>query len=136
MESAVFSGGLVVLPGVGFLMQLHPLLKQAPPLALPVHPLPASAHGFLVAVVGDSLAAAVAGQLLAAVAVPCDPSYLAFAVGSWLVLQHPTAGLLTEVVHHLPAGLAGAVAELEVATVTEDHLAASLLAFPVAVGLT
>lgn len=132
----MFSEDLVVLPGVGFLMQLHLLLKQVHLLPLLIHPLPASARGFLVAVAADSLAAAVAEHLLAAAVVACDPSCLASVVGSWLVPQHPTAGLLTEVVHHLPAGLAGAAAELEVATVTEGHLAAFLLAFPVVVDLT
>lgn len=122
-----------MLPGVGFLMQLHLLVQQVLLLPLLIHPLPASAHGFPVAVVADSFA--VAEQLLAAAVVPCDPSCLVFVVGSWLVPQHPTAGLLTEVVH-LPAGLVEAAAELEVAIVTEGHLAASLVAFPVAVGLT
>lgn len=80
--SAVFSEGLVVLPGEGFLMQLHLLLKQVRLLPLLTHPLPASAHGFLVAPVADSFAAAVAEQLLAAAVVACDPSYLASVGGS------------------------------------------------------
>ncbi len=124
-----------MLPGVGFLLQLHLLLKQVHLLTLPLHPLPASARDFLVAAVADSSAAAVAEQLQAAVGEPYDLSCLVFVVGSWLVPQHPTAGLLAEVVHHLPVGLAGAAVELEVATATEGRLAASLLAFPVVVDL-
>lgn len=103
------------------------LMKQVPPLLLQ---LPASTLGFLVEAAADSAFVAVVGELLAA-AVSYDPSCLAVVVGSWLVPQHPTAGLLAEAVH-----LAGPAAELEAAIVTEDHPVASLLAFLVAVDLT
>lgn len=104
------------------------LMKQVPPLLLQ---LPASTLGFLVEAAADSAFVAVVGELLAAAVVSYDPSCLAVVVGSWLVPQHPTAGLLAEAVH-----LAGPAAELEAAIVTEDHPVASLLAFLVAVDLT
>lgn len=117
-------------------MLLHLQVLQVSLLLLPLHSSPASGCGFLAAAAADSLAAVAAVPQPPAAAGPCDPSSQAFVVGSWLALQAPIAGFLAEVVHLLPAELVGAAAELEVVTGTEDHLAAILLAFPVAVGLT
>lgn len=111
-------------PGASSPIQL--LMKQVPPLLLQ---LPASTLGFLVEAAADSAFVAVVGEPLAVVSY--DPSCFAVVVGSWLVPQHPTAGLLAEAVH-----LAGPAAELEAAIVTKDHPVASLLAFLVAVDLT
>lgn len=118
--NAVFAEAPVMLLGEDFLLQLPLLLKQVPHPLLLVHPLPASAHGFLVVVAAAAAdSSAAAGQLLAAAVVPCDPScHLAFVGGSWLVLQHPTAGLLAEVVLQLPAE---AAVELEEAVVSVGH---------------
>lgn len=117
-------------------MRLHLQVLQAYLQLLLLHSSPASGCGFLAAAAADSSAAVAVDPQLLAVAGPCDPSSQAFAGGSWLVLQPPTAGFLAEVVHQLLAELAGAAAELEEVTGTEDHLAAILLAFPVAVGPT
>lgn len=87
-------------------------------------------------VAADSSAAAVTESPPVAAVVPCDPSFPAFVAGSLVVQQHPTVGLLAEVVHHHPAAQVGVAAAPEEAAEAEDCLAAFLLACSVAGDLT